>query len=618
VTLVNVKCDVTKNITVTVIYTPDDDPKNGQPNGANPCWLNMTFEDGSYEHLHHIFNVNHPETWVWNIDFNQYLVGREITFVATATDLGNDDLTFTWNWGDGTPYDETVYYNDGLNMDPYPSPQGTYPINVTDVKKHINTLAGIYPFTVTAADDDGGAYSDTVTVQIDESSPKAFAGGPYFVNEGSPITFTGSQIESDGLSTNIYYWDFGDGKTSIQQNPTHFYSIYGSYTATFMIIRENGETALDTCCVYVNAHPVADAGLNQTVYERGTVQFDGSGSYDPDGEIAFYTWDFDSKIDEDSDGNYINDADATGSSTQHVYYMEGEYRVTLWVSDGSSVRMDFLTVTVLPLVIPKINETTEYQEMDEDEIEEDKEIFEITHKQFSDIPEQFTEIQEEIYDFINDETKKSPLPTQTEQIVNYEYYDENHIKPSLEPPEGSRDEESDFPVVTITISISSIIISTLSLSLPLYMKINPKDLLKHPTRKSIYKHISTNPGDNFNSIKDALKLSNGVLSYHLKVMERENLITSKRDGGYKRFYITGNSEINNVKRFNGIQKDIFNTIKNYPGISQTEIAEKTKTTVQVVNYHIKRLQEEGIIKLHMTNGHRSQCFLEKKNDIAFT
>jgi predicted transcriptional regulator len=150
------------------------------------------------------------------------------------------------------------------------------------------------------------------------------------------------------------------------------------------------------------------------------------------------------------------------------------------------------------------------------------------------------------------------------------------------------------------------------------MKINPKDLLKHPTRKSIYRHISNYPGDNFNSIKDALKLTNGVLSYHLKVMEREKFITSKRDGGYKRFYISGNSEINNVKRFNGIQKDIFSAIKNHPGISQTQIAEKTGTTVQVVNYHIKRLQEEGIIRIYMTNGHRSQCFVENTEDIAFT
>jgi parallel beta-helix repeat protein len=618
VSLANVKCNVTKNIFVTVLYTPDDDPQNGKSNGANPCWVNMTFEDGSYELMHHIFNVNHPETWEWNIDFNQYLVGRGITFVAIASDLGSDDLTFTWDWGDGTLDNVTTFFNNGLSPDPYLSPLGYYPFTARDMKKHMYINPGNYTVVLNVKDDDGGAVSETVNIQINDNSLNACAGGPYYGNQGEPITFTAQQTGTVSINSWIYYWDFGDGNSSTQKNPTHIYSHFGFFTATLMIIDENSKTSLDTCFVNVNAYPVADAGPNQTVYEGDTVHFDGGGSYDLDGGIITFTWDFDAKKDDDNDGNYINDAGALGSLVHHVYVMEGEYQVTLKVSDGSSIGMDFLIVTVLQNALPEINETPDRQEEVEDETEDKGDIFDISHEQISDFPKGVIEAKEDAYEFIIEKERKSSISSEMEQIENDDYSEEISENPSIEPPKGPRDEEPDFPAVTITVSISSIIISTLSLSLPLYMKINRKDLLKHRTRKSIYKHISTNPGDNFNSIKDALKLSNGVLSYHLKLMERENFITSKRDGVYKRFFISGNSEMNDKKRFNGIQKDIFNTIKNFPGISQTEIAKKNGTTVQVVNYHIKRLQEEGIIKLHMTNGHRSQCFLENLDDTAFT
>jgi predicted transcriptional regulator len=41
---------------------------------------------------------------------------------------------------------------------------------------------------------------------------------------------------------------------------------------------------------------------------------------------------------------------------------------------------------------------------------------------------------------------------------------------------------------------------------------------------------------NYSSIKEELQISNGTLSYHLKMMEKENFIKSERDGLYKRFY----------------------------------------------------------------------------------
>jgi PKD repeat protein len=166
VTISNVKCHVTAAINATVYYTPDDDPINGQRNGANPCWIKIGFEDGSYEILKHTFNVMHPETWEWNIGMNHYFVGHKITFKAEATDPGSDDLTFEWTWGDGSPIVGTTYYNDGLGPDPYPSPWGTYPCGATEMREHTYTTAGNYNATLTVTDDDGGIVVYILTINL--------------------------------------------------------------------------------------------------------------------------------------------------------------------------------------------------------------------------------------------------------------------------------------------------------------------------------------------------------------------------------------------------------------------------------------------------------------------
>ncbi|MCK4445313.1 MAG: PKD domain-containing protein, partial [Thermoplasmata archaeon] len=138
-----------------VLYTPDDDTINGQINGANPGWLSLTFEDGSTMLLGHVFNVQHPETWEWNVVINPYFVGREITFEANATDPGSDDLMFAWSWGDGEPDENSTYYNDGMGPDPYPSPD-INPAEVLEVRKHTYTSSGTYAFKLIVEDDDGG------------------------------------------------------------------------------------------------------------------------------------------------------------------------------------------------------------------------------------------------------------------------------------------------------------------------------------------------------------------------------------------------------------------------------------------------------------------------------
>lgn len=71
-----------------------------------------------------------------------------------------------------------------------------------------------------------------------------------------------------------------------------------------------------------NNAPVADAGGPYSGTEDLAVTFDGSGSYDPDGDSITYSWDF---------GDGVN---GSGENPAHAYMAGGTYTVTLVVNDG--------------------------------------------------------------------------------------------------------------------------------------------------------------------------------------------------------------------------------------------------------------------------------------------
>lgn len=90
---------------------------------------------------------------------------HEPLFTGSVIDPGSDDLTFTWNWGDGTD-DTTIHYNDGVAPDPYPSPWGIHPFSATEHIGHIYSEPGTYTVTLTVEDDDGGVETETYEIKI--------------------------------------------------------------------------------------------------------------------------------------------------------------------------------------------------------------------------------------------------------------------------------------------------------------------------------------------------------------------------------------------------------------------------------------------------------------------
>lgn len=132
--------------------------------------------------------------------------------------------------------------------------------------------------------------------------------------------------------------------------------------------------------------------------------------------------------------------------------------------------------------------------------------------------------------------------------------------------------------------------------LPLYTKLKKEEVLDHYVRGKIHGYVLANPGDHYSSIRKALDLTNSSLTYHLRVLEKEELIKSQRDGMYKRFYPIGAKLPDNGGPFTLVQQRILGAIIETPGTCQKDIASMLGVSSSTVNYHIEKLIEQGLIK----------------------
>jgi len=149
----------------------------------------------------------------------------------------------------------------------------------------------------------------------------------------------------------------------------------------------------------------------------------------------------------------------------------------------------------------------------------------------------------------------------------------------------------------------------LMIFIPLYSKIKREQVLDHFVRGQIYGYVLANPGEHYNAIKLALNLTNGSLAHHLKTLEREQFLKSKRFGLYRRFYPM-HMKIPEDGFFtpNEIQKTLIDLIRSTPAITQKEIAERLGLTPPTVNYHVGILSEHRAIRVERA-GRKTHCFV---------
>ena len=197
--------------------------------------------------------------------------------------------------------------------------------------EHIFSSSGSHQVTLRVTDDQGATGTVTQTVSVGErQAPQAlFVFSPTQPSVLDEVRFTDASTDSDGQVPS-WSWEFGDGTTSTDRNPTHTYSRKGAFTVKLTVTDNAGLTGTKSQpLTVVNLPPDASFTSQPPAPVVGqSVRFDGSASTDRDGTISSYAWDF------NGDGK----TDATGMEAAWTFVEAKTYTVTLSVvdSDGAT------------------------------------------------------------------------------------------------------------------------------------------------------------------------------------------------------------------------------------------------------------------------------------------
>ena len=251
----------------------------------------------------------------------------EVEF-TNLSDFGSGELqSYLWDFGDGeTSNDEN-------------------PV-------HIFQIAGTYKITLTTTTTHGENTSTPkmLVVSNNEEPPiAAFIAEPTDGYVPLTVEFTNTSILGTGESVS-YYWNFGDGETSNDENPTHIYAEAGNYSVALTVETSHGTSTSETTtiAVYATIPPTAVFTVEpDSGYVPLTVEFTNTSGFGT-GELLYYLWHF-------GDGTISDDENPV-----HIYEISGVFDVQLIISTTHGSDSYFVTINVLSpvgieenLVIPE-------------------------------------------------------------------------------------------------------------------------------------------------------------------------------------------------------------------------------------------------------------------------
>lgn len=136
---------------------------------------------------------------------------------------------------------------------------------------------------------------------------------------------------------------------------------------------------------------------------------------------------------------------------------------------------------------------------------------------------------------------------------------------------------------------------------PLYARVPKEQTLEHKGRELLYDLIRNEPGVSTNKLAKDVPFGWSTLTYHLRVLERNEAIVSVRDGRYKRFFDRQSGRFANGRKYvlavlkNDATYGIAQFIREKPGSSQKEVAGSFRLSPSSVHWHVERLSEVGLV-----------------------
>lgn len=289
-------------------------------NGTYSVMLTISDDDGAINATVKIVNVSNIGPTV-NFSYIPLIpsTADTISFADNSSDPDGIIVNWTWIFGDG-------------NTSHLQNPTHQYAQN------------GTYSICLWVTDDDGVTNMTCQSIIVSNTIPIVnFTYTPLHPTTNQNVTFNDTSYDPDGFIVN-WTWDFGDGTLSYEQHPVHQYSDNGTYTVNLIITDNNGEhNSTFATLTVLNINPsVSFTFYPATPSTADTVQFTDT-SYDTDGIIVNWTWDF-------GDGTISYEQNPTNQ-----YDDNGTYSVSLLITDDDGYTNSTNTTVIVTNAVPTPN-----------------------------------------------------------------------------------------------------------------------------------------------------------------------------------------------------------------------------------------------------------------------
>ena len=159
--------------------------------------------------------------------FSDSIVGQQVFFTDLSTSPNTGITAWAWDFGDG-------------NTSTLQNPTHTY------------AAPGVYTVCLTVTD---SCSTDSTCQTFLVGCPPPVAA---FSETSTLLTVNFTDLSTSGTGITGWLWDFGDGTTSTTQNPTHTYSVQGTYTVCLAVIDSCGADTICQPVTVVCPPPVAN------------------------------------------------------------------------------------------------------------------------------------------------------------------------------------------------------------------------------------------------------------------------------------------------------------------------------------------------------------------------
>lgn len=314
--------------------SPLDDPSSATPMLRAPTTRQMLVyevrvHDGSVESAPALVRVQ-----IANADPVVSISGPEVAEpgarvvldASDSSDPDGDELRFTWSVVDG-------------DVELSQTQDSTVEFNAPDHRAQVT-------IGVTVEDGEGGAARSQLSLNVDNSPPRVFAGEDVQVHAGATVELQGAATDPDEDELVVGWTQTAGPPVRMDSDGARvtFAAPIAVGEITLLFQATDGvASASDDIVIHVaNEPPTADAGDDAVADRRTRVTLDGSASADPDGDELSYAW-------EQVTGTPVRlDAAGTARPTFMAPFQSPPMTFALRVSDGiADSEVDTVTIALV-------------------------------------------------------------------------------------------------------------------------------------------------------------------------------------------------------------------------------------------------------------------------------